>query len=368
MSTDFETGYMFGIRDAWVSAVAKHNNAVRAYEKNLVRSQRSIARITDLLEESFTSLSLSVNSEENEEASTNTCQTEINYTPAEIYPSTACMGYYGFSRRQANQDLLNDIINNIISIRIEVMNLRCQKLGSVLSPSDSLINEIEEIETRALTLMTSPSPIFDDCDGAMDYQMELIMKKLELQAKECLLACKTLASTGTPKTKQLQSTISVTSDVSLSENDSVFPTFEKARALLENYTNILYPSLWDSKFKMDALKIKQVITCACSQFEFFGRIFLACPALGLFSDPSGLNLIEEMFSTTDILSNWRGIARLFTALLLAHPPPHLGVSRHKLLNPSLLWRVITGIVNQEFIPCATAEVSICIFEISWSYY
>ncbi|CAH8565757.1 unnamed protein product [Schistosoma intercalatum] len=445
MSADFETGYMFGIRDAWVSAVAKHNNAVRAYEKNVVRSQRSIARITDMLEESFTSLSLSVNCEGNEEASTNTCQTEINYTPAEIYPSTACMGYYGFSRRQANQDLLNDIINNIISIRIEVMNLRCQKLGSVLRPSDSLINEIEEIETRALTLMTSPSPIFDDCDGAMDYQMELIMKKLELQAKECLLACKTLASTGTPKTKQLQSTISVTSDVSLSKSDSVFPTFGKARALLENYTNILYPSLWDSKFKMDALKIKQDITCACSQisshdplhcigrlecllnifrrttitdcskqtnfeklrntnqlidsfawqclysssisqaekqfayniditlvyasllsgifslfpdklFEFFGRIFLACPALGLFSDPSGLNLIEEMFSTTDILSNWRGIARLFTALLLAHPPPHLGVSRHKLLNPSLLWRVITGIVNQEFIPCATAEV------------
>lgn len=135
MSVDFETGYMFGIRDAWVSAVAKHNNAVRAYEKNVVRSQRSIARITDMLEESFTSLSLSVNSEGNEEASTNTCQTEINYTPAEIYPSTACMGYYGFSRRQANQDLLNDIINNIISIRIEVMNLRCQKLGSVLRMS-----------------------------------------------------------------------------------------------------------------------------------------------------------------------------------------------------------------------------------------
>ncbi|CAH8589761.1 unnamed protein product [Schistosoma rodhaini] len=457
MSADFETGYLCGIRDAWVSAVAKHSNAVRVYEQKFVRSQRSIARVADLLEKSFNSLSLNVNSEENEEASINTCQTETTYAPAEIYPSTACMGYYGFSRRQTNQDLLNDIINNIISVRVEVMNLRRQNLGSSLYPSDSLINEIEEIETRALTLMTSPSPIFDDCDGAMDYQMELIMKKLELQAKECLLACKTVTSTGLPKTKQLQSTISVTSDVSLSENDSVFPTFGKARALLENYTNILYPSLWDSKFKMDALKIKKDITCACSQisshdpphcigrlecllnifrrttitdcseqtklgksrntnqlvdsfawqclysssisqaekqfayniditlvygsllsgifalfpdklFEFFGRIFLACPALGLFSDPSGLNLIEEMFSTTDILSNWRGVARLFTALLLAHPPPHLGVSRHKLLNPSLLWRVIAGIVNQEFIPCATAEVLHGILEIGGSVF
>lgn len=97
-----------------------------------------------------------------------------------------------------------------------------------------MINEIEEIETRALTLMTSPSPIFDDCDGAMDYQMELIMKKLELQAKECLLACKTLASTGTPKTKQPQSTISVTSDVSLSENDSVSLTDTEKKSVIRS--------------------------------------------------------------------------------------------------------------------------------------
>ncbi|CAH8521687.1 unnamed protein product [Schistosoma turkestanicum] len=457
MSLDFETGHLFGVEDAWVSAVAKNNNAVKAYEKDLVRSQRSIARITELLEDRFISLSLNVNTKIEKEVSASNSQAAKDSILAEIYPSTACMGYYGFSRRVTNQDSFNDVINNIINVRLEVVDLRSRNSGSASHSWDNLVNEIEEIETRALTLMISPSPIFDDCDGTMDYQMELIMKKLELQAKECLLACKTLASTGLPKTKQSQSTISTVSDVSLSENVHVFPTFLKARALLENYTNILYPSLWDSKFKKDALKIKQDITCACSQisshdpphcigrlecllnifrrttitdcsnetksdeskstnqlidsfawhclysstisqaekqfayniditlvyasllsgifalfphklFEFFGRIFLACPALGLFCDPSGLNLLEEMFSTADILSNWRGIARLFTALLLAHPPPHLGVSRHKLLNPSLLWRVIAGIVNQEFIPCATAEVLHGILEIGGSVF
>ncbi|CAH8592036.1 unnamed protein product [Heterobilharzia americana] len=301
--------------------------------------------------------------------------------------------------------------------------------------------------------MTSPSPIFDDCRGTMDYQMELVMKRLESQAEECLQACKTLVSTGLSRLKHPSPlpAINVTSGLSVSGNELMFPTFHEARSLLENYTNILYPSLWDSRFKKDALKIKQDITCACGQisshdpvhcigrlecllkvlnytatnsdskemglgslknnqlinnfawqclysstisqaerqfayniditlvyasllsgifalfpdklYGFFGRIFLACPALGLFCDPSGLHLMDEMFSDMDVMNNWRGIVRLFAALALAHPPPHLNVKRHKLLNPSLLWRVISGIINQEFIPCATAEVLQGILEI-----
>lgn len=457
MSGEFELGYLLGIEDAWISAVAKYNNAVKAYEKNLKRSQLSIARVTDHLEKSFASLALNVNAPKSKDFVENKYSDKTNSGLGEIFPSIECMTHYGFTRRIPNHDLLKEIINRIISIRVDATELRYRNSGSALDSLNSLLNEIEEIEARALTLITSPSPIFDDCDGMMDYQMELIMRRLELQAKECLEMCKTLVSTNFSATKQLQSTISAALDVPVSENDSVFPTFDKARALLENYTNILYPSLWDSRFKKDALKIKQDITCACSQisshdpphcigrleyllgilkhttsndfskqaqidksqnnnqlinsfawqcfysstisqaekiftyniditlvyasllagifalfpdklFEFLGRIFLACPALGLFTDSSGLQLMEEMFSTTDILSNWRGISRLFTALILAHPPPHLNVSRHRLLNPSLLWKVIAGIVNQEFIPCATAEVLHGILEIGGSVF
>ncbi|KAK4470757.1 hypothetical protein MN116_006281 [Schistosoma mekongi] len=458
MSGEFEIGYRLGIEDAWVSAVAKYNNVVKAYEKNFKKSQRSIARVTDHLEKSFASLSLNINAPKSKEVIENKYLDKKSFSSREISPSIECMSHYGFARKIPNHDLLKEIIDRIISIRVDATELRCQNSGSASDSLDGLINEIEEIEARALTLMTSPSPIFDDCDGMMDYQMELIMRRLELQAKECLEMCKTLVSTNFSVAKQLQSTmICAALDVPISESDSVFPTFDKARALLENYTNILYPSLWDSRFKKDALKIKQDITCACSQisshdphhcigrlecllgilkhttsndsskqaqidksqnsnqlinsfawqcfysstisqaekifaynvditlvyasllagifalfpdklFEFLGRIFLACPALGLFTDSSGLQLMEEMFSTTDTLSNWRGISRLFAALTLAHPPPHLNVSRHRLLNPSLLWKVIAGIVNQEFIPCATAEVLHGILEIGGSVF
>nr|CAH8856325.1 unnamed protein product [Trichobilharzia regenti] len=370
------------------------------------------------------------------------------------------------------------LINSIISIRVEVTDIFCRNKnlssgGGGGGSLNSLVNEAEEIETRALTLITSPSPMFDDCDDTMDYQMELIMKRLESQAKECLAACKSIVSTGLSKSKQQIPVSSkvVIPEIPIPENKLVFPTFHEARVLLENYTNILYPSLWDSKFKTDALRIKQDITCACSQisaydpvhcigrldcllkvlnrttpkststtatttnntnsnseekesnqsknnddhcdnqlinnfawqclyastisqaekqfaynidtalvyasllsgifalypdklYGFLGRVFLACPALGLFCDSSGLSLLDEMFTSTEILHNWRGITRLFTALTLAHPPPHLKVTRHKLLTPIFLWKVISGIVNHEFIPCATAEILHGIFEVA----
>ncbi|KAH8871239.1 Nucleoporin GLE1 [Schistosoma japonicum] len=268
MSGEFELGYLLGIEDAWISAVAKYNNAVKAYEKNFKRSQLSIARVTDHLEKSFASLALNVNAPKSNDIVENKYSDKTNPGLGEIFPSIECMTHYGFTRRIPNHDLLKEIINRIISIRVDATELRYRNSGSALDSLDSLLNEIEEIEARALTLMTSPSPIFDDCDGMMDYQMELIMRRLELQAKECLEMCKTLVSTNFSATKQLQSTISAALDVPVSENDSVFPTFDKARALLENYTNILYPSLWDSRFKKDALKIKQDITCACSQALF----------------------------------------------------------------------------------------------------
>ncbi|KAF6767724.1 hypothetical protein AHF37_11985 [Paragonimus kellicotti] len=90
--------------------------------------------------------------------------------------------------------------------------------------------------------------------------------------------------------------------------------------------------------------------------EFFARIFLVCPILCAFTDDTACSLARTMLESSDLLARWRGTARLFAALLIAHPPSPLRLKRPPHLNPALLWRVIAGMLNKPFVPCATAEV------------
>ncbi|KAF8567765.1 hypothetical protein P879_01010 [Paragonimus westermani] len=90
--------------------------------------------------------------------------------------------------------------------------------------------------------------------------------------------------------------------------------------------------------------------------EFFARIFLVCPTLCAFTDDTACSLARTMLESGDLLARWRGTARLFAALLIAQPPSPLRLKRPPHLNPALLWRVIAGMINKPFIPCATAEI------------
>ena len=46
-----------------------------------------------------------------------------------------------------------------------------------------------------------------------------------------------------------------------------------------------------------------------------------------------------------ILHNWRGISRLFAAVLLAQPPVNFGQKRPQHLCPKLLWITVAGIAK-----------------------
>ncbi|CAL8071479.1 unnamed protein product [Calicophoron daubneyi] len=94
--------------------------------------------------------------------------------------------------------------------------------------------------------------------------------------------------------------------------------------------------------------------------EFFARVFVACPSLGLVAgldQASEVNTsVANLLETGDPLSKWRGIARLFAALTIAQPPPSLHCPRPPHLSPALLWRTLASLANSQFVPCATAEV------------
>ena len=86
-------------------------------------------------------------------------------------------------------------------------------------------------------------------------------------------------------------------------------------------------------------------------------MFLACPQLDQFMDKTATNAVSAMSESGDLLPRWRGIARLFGALCVGHAPSFLNPNkRQNIFTPSLLWRIIAGMVNQPFVPCATAEV------------
>ncbi|VDD77836.1 unnamed protein product [Mesocestoides corti] len=107
-------------------------------------------------------------------------------------------------------------------------------------------------------------------------------------------------------------------------------------------------------FSLDtALPFAAVLATLLSRFPEQTPNFLACvasncPLLTAYVD--GVEDVDE-----GVLQKWRGVCRLFAAVLLARTPPGFA-KRPALLNPRLLWITIAGIVRQPFVAQATAEV------------
>lgn len=90
--------------------------------------------------------------------------------------------------------------------------------------------------------------------------------------------------------------------------------------------------------------------------NFLARMASACPVLTSYVDDSA-----TIFASLDVeldegvLQSWRGISRLFAAVLLARPPPGF-THRPEHLNPKLLWITIAGIARHEGKLDITSEV------------
>lgn len=74
-----------------------------------------------------------------------------------------------------------------------------------------------------------------------------------------------------------------------------------------------------------------------------------CPPLTLYADDADTVFASEnAFEgvNDEILESWRGICRLFAAVLLARPPPGFK-QRPPYLNPKLLWITIAGVARHK---------------------
>uniref|UniRef100_A0A183SSK2 Nucleoporin GLE1 n=1 Tax=Schistocephalus solidus TaxID=70667 RepID=A0A183SSK2_SCHSO len=90
--------------------------------------------------------------------------------------------------------------------------------------------------------------------------------------------------------------------------------------------------------------------------HFLSRLTLACPLLASFVDGHLLESLPEVVEPHEgDLTAWRGVARLFAAVLLARTPPGFR-DRPPHLNPKLLWLTIAGLIRRPFFPQATAVV------------
>ncbi|VDK21679.1 unnamed protein product [Taenia asiatica] len=90
--------------------------------------------------------------------------------------------------------------------------------------------------------------------------------------------------------------------------------------------------------------------------NFLARMASACPVLTSYVDDS-TTIFASLDAELDdgVLQSWRGISRLFAAVLLARPPPGF-TQRPEHLNPKLLWITIAGIAKHTDKFSVTSEV------------
>ncbi|CDS39994.1 nucleoporin GLE1 [Echinococcus multilocularis] len=90
--------------------------------------------------------------------------------------------------------------------------------------------------------------------------------------------------------------------------------------------------------------------------NFLARMASACPVLTSYVDDSATTFASlDVELDEGVLQCWRGISRLFAAVLLARPPPGF-TQRPEHLNPKLLWITIAGIARHEGKLDITSEV------------
>lgn len=92
------------------------------------------------------------------------------------------------------------------------------------------------------------------------------------------------------------------------------------------------------------------------------HIATACPLLTLYADDENTIFASVEASggiNEEVLQNWRGICRLFAAVLLARLPPGFK-NRPVHLNPKLLWITIAGIARHKDKLEITATVRRCL--------
>lgn len=105
--------------------------------------------------------------------------------------------------------------------------------------------------------------------------------------------------------------------------------------------------------RLSYILIVSIISC---QPNFLARMASACPVLTSYVDDSA-TIFASLDAELDdgVLQSWRGIARLFAAVLLARPPPGF-TQRPEHLNPKLLWITIAGIAKHVDKLNVTSEV------------
>ncbi|KAF5394922.1 hypothetical protein PHET_09418 [Paragonimus heterotremus] len=440
---------MIDLDSAWHETILVENAAAKIYEHNLKRSRRLIRSCLDNSAIRLRTISQRLLSDPE----------DVIIETRQNHPCTVPQGNAVVAQVESSLDRRPDMFYNLVDkICILRSKLYERVRVSECSPAQwtSLVEEIEHIESRALTVLSLPSPFgLDQSPDEHAQQIHLALKHLESQAVDCLERAKKVVPIDRSSKSQSARPTAVASDpkkVYLTTLHKPFPTIEDARKLVEHSTDLLHPLLSDYKLRQQTLQVKRTVSCACSQItrhdpvhcldrtrylmaflsgepvkisgvstgkqnsdemtlsqmlpgdlgstyawqclfsatlsqaehqfahnleiavtfasvlsgilsqhpdripEFFARIFIVCPILCAFTDDTACSLARTMLESSDLLARWRGTARLFAALLIAQPPSPLRLKRPPHLNPALLWRVIAGMVNKPFVPCATAEV------------
>ncbi|KAF6770813.1 hypothetical protein AHF37_11495, partial [Paragonimus kellicotti] len=154
-------------------------------------------------------------------------------------------------------DMFYSLVDKICTLRLKLYE---RVRVSECSPGQwtSLVEEIEHIESRALTVLSLPSPFgLDQSPDEHAQQIHLALMRLESQAVDCLERAKKVVPIDTRSSKSLSAKpTAVMSDpkkVYSTTLRKTFPTIEDARKLVEHSTDLLHPLLSDYKLRQQTL-------------------------------------------------------------------------------------------------------------------
>ncbi|OON15517.1 hypothetical protein X801_08679, partial [Opisthorchis viverrini] len=255
------------LSSTWEQLVAD-NAAARSYEFQLRRARHSMKLAADAIEAELKDISRRFSEGFGNHSSPRPVQRR---TPISS-PVKNAVGLLPIvcSTEQHVTGCLEEKMEKIYTLRMRVYEMRADAKHSSHEWA-SLIDEIEEIEARALTFLVLPSiSLMDSSDEDQGHHLQLVLNRLEQQALRCLETATRLSSTASgdasPSSAKQQDQRKPSGEaVPPVASDKPFPTLAQARQRVEQSTNLLYPLLSDYTLRESTLRVKRIISCACGQ-------------------------------------------------------------------------------------------------------
>ncbi|KAF8562724.1 hypothetical protein P879_10353 [Paragonimus westermani] len=188
---------MIDLDSVWHETVLIENAAAKVYEHSLKRSRRLIKNCLENSAIRLCTISQRLSFEPE----------DITVEPRQNYPYTVPQGNTVVAQVGTSLDRHPDVFYSLVDkICILRMKLYERIRVSECSPGQwtSLVEEIEHIESRALTVLSLPSPFgLDQSPDEHAQQIHVALMHLESQAVECLERAKKVVPIDTRSNKPL---------------------------------------------------------------------------------------------------------------------------------------------------------------------